>query len=367
MFIELHMIQNFAPSCLNRDDTNAPKDCDFGGHRRARISSQCIKRSIRRYFKENVVALGLAGLLGQRTKLLGAQLVERLGARGKDREEAQRVVQAVMEATGVKADEESKTSVLLFVGPDEIDRVVERILDKWAELVKATKDASAKKPKEKKVPPVDLKDVLREGTRAVDVALFGRMVAELRDLNVDAACQVAHAISTNRVEMEMDFYTAVDDLQPKEEAGAGMMGIVEFNSSCFYRYAVLDTEQLAKNLGDDRELVKSAALAFVRAAIHAIPTGKQNSMAAHNLPTYVRLVVRDAGQPRSLANAFLAPARPTEDKDLSQVSIEKLEKHNEHLDQMYGKAGVKLDRRSSIYGGDTDVQGLIKSMAEVLR
>jgi len=363
MFIELHLIQNFAPSCLNRDDTNTPKDCEFGGYRRARVSSQCLKRSVRKYFKEKAADLGIEGLLAQRTKLLASQLTERLADKGKDRAEAETVVRAVIEAAGVKTDDAGKTSVLLFVGPDEFERLTSRILDKWDDL--ATAVGSAKKSK--KGLPVDLTDVLSKSTHAVDVALFGRMVAELKDLNVDAACQVAHAISTHRVDMEMDFYTAVDDLQPREETGAGMMGIIEFNSSCFYRYAVLDTCQLTKNLGDDAELARKAAQAFVEAAIHAIPTGKQNSMAAQNPPVYVRLISRE-GAPRSLANAFIAPVRPGNEKDLALASIEALEKHAADLDRMYGPGGVKCDEAASTYEGHGDkaVQDLVAAVGEVM-
>ncbi|MBE3098806.1 MAG: type I-E CRISPR-associated protein Cas7/Cse4/CasC [Planctomycetes bacterium] len=364
MFIELHIIQNFVPSCLNRDDTNAPKDCEFGGYRRARISSQCIKRSIRRYFGENAEGLGVAGLLGQRTKLLASQLVDRLVAQGKDRDKALKVVSSVIEAAGLKTDEAAKTSVLLFLGPDEMDRAAGLILKKWNELAAA--QPSGHKAKEKAPPPVNLSDVLREGTRAVDVALFGRMVAELPEARiVNAACQVAHAISTHRVDMDMDFFTAVDDLQPREESGAGMMGVIEFNSSCFYRYALLDTRQLADNLGSDRALARTAALAFVQAAVHAIPTGRQNSMAAQNPPLYVRLIARDGGSPRNLANAFLAPVRPSEAKDLGQASIEKLEKHLADLKRMYGDAGAKLDRTASIYG-EGSIDGLVAALKEAL-
>ncbi len=361
MFVELHLIQNFAPSCLNRDDTNSPKDCEFGGYRRARVSSQCLKRSVRLYFNEKAADLGIEGLLAKRTKLLSKQLTDTLAQKGKDREEAEKVIRAVIGGTGVKTDDAGKTSVLLFVGPDEFERLVSRVLDNWDDLV------AASGKKSKKGLPVDLTDVLAEGTQAVDVALFGRMIAELKDLNVDAACQVAHAISTHRVDMEMDFYTAVDDLQPREETGAGMMGIIEFNSSCFYRYAVLDTCQLTENLGGDADLARKAAQAFVEAAIHAIPTGKQNSMAAQNLPVYACLVVRD-GAPRSLANAFLAPARPAGDKDLALVSIEALEKHAADLDRMYGADGVKAEVAASTYDGhgDKTVQDLVAAVGEVM-
>src|SRR5690606_17698699 len=149
---------------------------------------------------------------------------------------------------------------------------------------------------------------LLEGSRgAADLALFGRMIADKADWNVEASCQVAHAISTNRVQMDFDFFTAVDDFKPRDTAGSDMMGTIQFNSSCFYRYAVLDVGALRANLdqgeGGDALLEKSIG-AFLRAFVSAIPTGKQNGMAAHNFPSYALALVRDAGQPISLANAF---------------------------------------------------------------
>nr|WP_240030536.1 type I-E CRISPR-associated protein Cas7/Cse4/CasC [Thermus scotoductus] len=80
----------------------------------------------------------------------------------------------------------------------------------------------------------------------MDLALFGRMLADRPELGVDAAAQVAHALSTHKVDREFDFYTAVDDLNPKEETGAGMMGDVEFYSATLYRYALVDLEKFPK-------------------------------------------------------------------------------------------------------------------------
>src|SRR5262249_9519011 len=154
-----------------------------------------------------------------------------------------------------------------------------------------------------------------------DLALFGRMIADNPDWNVDAACQVAHAISTNRVNVEFDFYTAVDDFRPRDSAGSDMMGTVPFQSSCFYRYASLDVDALRKNLGgtDTAEataLARSTVDAFLRALALAIPTGKQNSMAAQNRPSYLLAVVRKAGTPCSLANAFVKPIHATSERNL---------------------------------------------------
>jgi len=188
------------------------------------------------------------------------------------------------------------------------------------------------------VPVSDLREKL-DGGKAADLALFGRMIADLPERNVEAACQVAHALPTNRVSMEFDFYTAVDDLRPEDTAGADMLGTVEFNSACFYRYANVDFDALTKNL-DDAELARRALWAFLRASITAVPTGKQNSMAAHNPPSFVLAVVRDGG-PWNLANAFLTPVQARQGGDLVQESIGRLDAYWGRLTAMYGLGGVR--------------------------
>ncbi|HCA48234.1 MAG TPA: type I-E CRISPR-associated protein Cas7/Cse4/CasC [Armatimonadetes bacterium] len=338
MWIELHILQNFAPSCLNRDDTNSPKDCVFGGYRRARISSQCIKRATRTHpaFQEAVTSG-----VGVRTKRLVDPLVADLTERGHDEDAAHTVATAVVNALigKMKGDQ---TSVLVYLGEDEIARVVALIEDRWEEASEAAAKAEGDKT------PKALQDLAKEiakeftpATDAADVALFGRMVAEATNWNIDAACQVAHAISTHRAEMEMDFYTAVDDLNPGEETGAGMMGTVEFNSSCFYRYALIDLDQLTKNLGGDVELARAAVDGFLRASVAAIPTGKQNSMAAQNPPSLLFAVVKDKStMPWSLANAFEVPVDVGRNGRLVDRSAEALARYWERLCAVYGGDGV---------------------------
>lgn len=366
MLIEFHIIQNFAPSCLNRDDTNTPKDCTFGGYRRARISSQCLKRTIRREagFRE-----ALEGRLGVRTKGLIGEVARRLAQNGKDEAEARRVVEQVVTAAEYKV-EDGNTSVLLYLSEAEISRVAEVVAEHYDAIVaglaavpsspvpieEGTKAKKSKKERAKGAQgsvPVECVSAVKElgaTTEAADIALFGRMIAENKGMNIDAACQVAHAISTHEAAIEMDFFTAVDDLQPKEDTGAGMMGSIEFNSACFYRYAVVHLEQLTENLGGKRDIAREAVLAFAKAAVAAIPSGKQNSMAAHNPPSYVRVRVRDGGTPWSLANAFSRPIRVgREADDLAEKSVQCMEDFDRRLGEMYGTQTVKLDLASSIF------------------
>ena len=348
MFVELHILQNFAPSNLNRDDTNAPKDCEFGGFRRARISSQCLKRSIRSEFSRS--ELIPAENLAKRTRKLVDELTTQLVTEARPEAQVRAIVEFAVNGSGL-ATKEGRTEYLLFLSTESIRRFAELISQHWDELAAVAGDGSepadpkAKKEKKKAKAeaPESLRTALRtllDGTRAADLALFGRMLADLPSDNVTAASQVAHAISTNKVEMEFDFFTAVDDLQATGETGAGMMGTVEFNSSCFYRYLNVDVGQLTTNLGDDAELATQTVAAFIRAAVLAVPTGKQNSMAAQNPPSFVMAVVRSNGL-WSLANAFVKPVWPKKDEDLVSASIGRLDAYWQQLADNYGAGAVQ--------------------------
>ncbi|EWC39879.1 type I-E CRISPR-associated protein Cas7/Cse4/CasC [Pseudomonas stutzeri] len=331
LFLEFHLIQNFAPSNLNRDDTGAPKDAIFGGQRRARVSSQCFKRAVR-------LAASQHDLLpeanrGVRTKKLKALLLERLTER--DSEQAEAKIEVALAAAGLKLKDNGKTEYLLFLGEGEITAFARLIEQHWDELPagsdkKSKKDAKAGLPAE----IVRKAKALLDGGKAVDVALFGRMLADLPAVNQDAACQVAHAISTHRVEREFDYFTAVDDKGDEDETGAGMIGQVEFNSATLYRYAVLDVHKLLGNLQQDRELALSAVEAFTRALVLAIPSGKQNSFAAHNAPEFIGVCVRHA-TPLSLANAFEKPVTPRRDRALTEQSVERMAGYEAKLAAVY--------------------------------
>ena len=240
LFIEFHLIQNFAPSNLNRDDTGAPKDAIFGGQRRARVSSQCFKRAIRLKAAESGNIPTEFGSV--RTKKLKELLTLRLADLGHAEAGAQ--IDTALAAAGLKVKEDGKTEYLLFLGQGEIERFADLIHRHWDVLGTAPAGDAKKTKKEAKAsaPPEVVKEAknLLNGQKAVDVAMFGRMLADLPGVNQHAACQVAHAISTHRVEREFDYFTAVDDKGDIDETGAGMIGQVEFNSATFYRYAVID-------------------------------------------------------------------------------------------------------------------------------
>lgn len=378
MKVELHLIQNFSPASLNRDDTNSPKDCEFGGHRRARISSQALKRAIRMAFSKQ--ALLPPEVLSTRTRKLFDLVARTLADDGHDESEARNVAVTALRAAGLDVSAEGRTEYLLFMGRSALDEIAALCSDHWDDLSELSDRISAalenlqegrgarrgQSPKEvatrmaRDGAPSGVRDrVLQalQGKRSADLALFGRMLADLPEHNVDGACQVAHAISTNRVSMETDFYTAVDDEQAEGEPAAGMMGIIGYNSSCFYRYSVVDMEQLSQNLGGDSDLARRAVEAFIRASVMAIPAGRQNSSAAFNPPDAILAVVRESGIPVSLANAFADPIQPGRGESLIRRSVEAADRYWGKTAAVYGESDVAA-RPFCLVSDEANVQAL---------
>ncbi|WP_098755675.1 type I-E CRISPR-associated protein Cas7/Cse4/CasC, partial [Nocardia farcinica] len=269
LFIDVHILQTVPPSNVNRDDTGSPKTAVYGGVRRARVSSQAWKRATRTEFRSLVDPASL----GVRTKRVVELIAERIGEIDHDSEELRepdnRVAAAVqvLKGAGIVLEKPKKrkdevvdpveqSKYLLFLSANQIDRLAQLAI---AAAKGATLDKSAAK-------------AAANGADSIDVALFGRMVADSTDLNVDAAAQVAHAISVHGVNNEFDYYTAVDDRSPEDNAGAGMIGVVEFNSSTLYRYATLDLGMLEKNLGS-AEATVLAVEAFAKAFVRSMPSG----------------------------------------------------------------------------------------------
>jgi len=356
MILELHVIQNVAPSNLNRDDTGAPKDAIFGGYRRARVSSQSWKRAIRNSFaSDNLLPKDQIAI---RTKRLMERMQKDLKSEERSAADAIRVAEALLQGLEIArdsktTDEEPLTQYLLYLGETEVTRLVELANENWDVLLAAigTEGKKAKKDAKKNIPPevqAAASQVL-DGGKAADLALFGRMLADLPERNIDGAAQVAHAISTHAVEMEFDFYTAVDDLNEREDTGAGMMGTVEFNSATFYRYTNVDVGQLLRNLGGDQDIATATIRAYAQAFLTSIPTGKQNSFAAQNLPSFAVAVIRETGR-WSLANAFVNPVsnldQSEEDKELRRISdlvgnsIKELVRYWKRLTAQYGDEGI---------------------------
>lgn len=365
LFVEFHVLASHVPSNLNRDDLGTPKTAMFGGERRLRISSQCLKRTWRtsQYFRGELAETEL----GVRTLRLPDLVFERLGPDYDDR--ARKGLEELFKAIGKKGgsgagkggedddgeeNEEAssgstdgddvatsgviKTAHLLFLSRQEIDEIVAFARTKATELSRVVKESKKKVTVDsdalKKV-RADLQKHLAEtcSRNAVDVGLFGRFVTSDEIATVDAALQVAHAIGTQKIDLEYDYFTAVDDLS--NETGAGHLGETEFAASVFYKYAVCNVPQLVGNLAGDVTLAARGLKALAQAMARAVPIGKKNSTAPHNPADYVEVIVRrDA--PVSLANAFLRPVRPQGDKDVMDVSIERLRQQARKYDAAYG-------------------------------
>jgi CRISPR system Cascade subunit CasC len=227
--------------------------------------------------------------------------------------------------------------VLVYYSPEEIDLLSQPVMESevWQTILQELSQGAS--PTVAKI-VTDIAGNTKKRATAPDIALFGRMLADRPETNVDAACQVAHAISTHRVSMDIDFFTAVDDLQPGGETGAGMMGVTGFNSATFYRYARLDWDQLVKNLYGQTDTARQGVEGFLRAAVDAIPTGKQNSFAAHNPPSFLLGVARPRGMGWSLANAFERPVSGGM-SGLVGPSVEALDAYWGRLAQVYGFEG----------------------------
>lgn len=335
MLIQIHILQNYAPANLNRDDSGSPKSAVFGGHQRARISSQCLKRNIRRS-STFVEAFAGEGLLASRTRRLPLLIDEALKAMDVDDTARQAIVarapeigqESTKRERATVDPEKAETRQLIFIGSGEAQEIAAKLLAKYKEA--GPKNWSALKIEE------ITKDLGGRLPRSVDIAMFGRMTTSAAFEDVQAAVQVAHALSTNRVVTEYDYYTAVDDLKPRsEDAGAGMIGDVEFNSSTFYKYINAHWEQLVENLGDDREAAARAVMALVEAAAFAQPSGKQNSFAAQNLPDFVMVEISQRNIPISYANAFLQPVDGF-GGSLMQKSIARLDEYAGQLRAAYG-------------------------------
>ncbi|MEU9271942.1 type I-E CRISPR-associated protein Cas7/Cse4/CasC [Streptomyces sp. NPDC048251] len=346
IFLDVHALQTVPPSNLNRDDTGAPKTAVYGGVPRARVSSQAWKRATRTYFADE--HLLDPSELGVRTKKVVEVLAQRITAldetlRG---QKALTLADETIKATGLKtevpkrkadaAKESGETPApeakyLVFLSARQLQGLARLAVDGEADITAFFKDKSNK----------DKARQTADSRHSVDVALFGRMVADAADFNVDAAVQVAHAISVHRVEIESDYYTAVDDENTDEETGAGMIGTVDFNSATLYRYAALGVHQLAANLGQGlredeprTDPVRRAVEAFIHGFAASLPTGKINTFGHHTLPDAIVVKLRTT-RPISFAAAFEDPIRGDQGGHVREAS-DRLAAYVPDIERAYG-------------------------------
>lgn len=377
-FVELHALRSYPPSNLNRDDLGTPKTAVFGGFRRLRISSQCLKRTwrmsekFRGAFAEDQLGIRTSHLPEEVLKAIPGldaavreglvTLLSSLGRKSAKAEKSEDPDDAddgdvdggdaapVGAAASVVAAGEARTAHLLFLSRQEIEAVVSFAQGNQERLAKVFKVAGKKKQVDadqvKKLRE-DLRKHLEKQTskNAIDVGLFGRFVTSDEFDTVEGALQVAHALGTQKVEVEYDYFTAVDDLG--ETTGAGHLGESEFASSVLYLYACCDLAQLEENLGargakartpDDhsRELARRSLPALVRAMAEATPIGKKTGTAPHTPAEYIEVVVR-RGAPLSYANAFLKPIDAKRDGDVMHSSIASLVEHRTKIETAYGR------------------------------
>ncbi|MBE0417728.1 MAG: type I-E CRISPR-associated protein Cas7/Cse4/CasC [Coriobacteriia bacterium] len=359
--VDIHVLQTVPPSNLNRDDTGSPKTATYGGVRRARVSSQAWKRAIRTAF-----ASGLGqSELGVRTKRVVEVLAERIRDRAPElADRAEELAKATVNVAGIKTTASSKgnaeeSSYLVFLSSRQYDNLAA------AAVIAADQvDVNAA------LKAQDVK-TLANRDHSVDVALFGRMVADISDINVDAAVQVAHAISVHGVENEYDYFTAVDDRkQESDETGAGMIGTVEFNSATLYRYGTLDVDALMTSLGD-ATATRRAAEAFVRAFVTSMPTGKMNTFANRTLPDAVVVQLRDT-QSVNFVGAFEEPVVADSTSGRVPLASKKLAGYATQIEDKYAqrplaswvvRVGDATDALSAL-GSDVSLPELIENVGD---
>lgn len=330
--IELHILQSFPVSCLNRDDMGTPKNAVFGGCKRARISSQCLKRAQRMLFREYLPEFAK----GERTKLLASAFCKLIQGREDAVSLPDDLHIVLSEAWGKSeskkkdADGMPKATTLTYLSPAEMVAMIDAAVELLKDTPKAT-SAEIQKVAKKAVKGALVKD-------AADIALYGRMVADDASLNLEGSAMFSHAISTHKAEPELDFYAAVDDLQPLEEAGAGMTGMLEFSSACYYRYVAVNVDLLQEHLhGLTKEQIKNILAAFVKSTVLSVPSARKNSMNASTVPSYVLGLVR-TGHPLQLVNAFEKPVRPV--NGYAAPSIEELKKEYSKMKDVWGVTSI---------------------------
>jgi len=321
-FIQLHILTSYPPSNLNRDDLGRPKTAVMGGRNRLRVSSQSLKRAWR---VSDIFAEALNGHIGIRTKEMGIEIYKALTkegvAEGKAIDWAKQIVGVFgkcKKANKANPLEELEIEQLAHFSPEEKDAIFSLVNKLASGEIAPTQDDLA---------------LLMKKHSAVDIAMFGRMLASSPAYNTEAAVQVAHALSVHEVAVEDDYFTAVDDLNNGEDdMGAAHIGETEFAAGVFYLYVCINRDLLIENLGGDKELANKALTALIEAAAKVAPSGKQNSFASRAYASYI-MAEKGTQQPRSLSVAFL---KPISGEDIMKRAIAELESKRESMEKVYG-------------------------------
>jgi CRISPR system Cascade subunit CasC len=321
-----------------------PKSAMMGGANRLRVSSQSLKRAWR---TSPIFQQGLEGAVSTRTRRMASAARNEMLARGLDEAVANASAEAIGKALYGKVDpkEGYEAGQLAFVGPAE-QAAVDDLVKQVADTGEAVDEKTAQ-------------SLVMQAHRGADIALFGRMLAARPHFNVEAAVDVAHAITVHKAVAEDDFFTAVDDLQSRAEddaagAGAGFMGETGFGAGLYYLYLCINRRLLEDNLQGDTALADAAVRALVEAAAKVGPGGKRTSFGSH---AYAQVVMAEKGAklPRSLSSAFLKPVYGT---DMLPSAVSRLTETAEAMDRAYGKTA---DDRYTL-----DVVGGQGTLAELL-
>jgi CRISPR system Cascade subunit CasC len=356
--IAVHLLRSLPPSCWNRSFQGAPKTAVIGGVRRAYVSSQAQKRAWREHI--DVSGLLAEGDRALRTKQLPAAIASRV-ERILPAADPARILTAipkVLAAGGFKVGDDGRTEYLVFLPTRALDKLAELVAEHLDALAPVGASGGAGDEKGDKAEPKkgkkaaktearseipDLRAavmaVLEDVTRTSAIALSGRMIADERALHVEAAMQVAFAMSTHAVAGDFDDFVALDDVTREATGSSEMMGTIGFNSPCLYQYAAVDVRKLQETLGGERDYATKVLAAFLRAVVFAVPSGKQHTMAAHPPPS---LVVVDVGtNPYQLSNAFEDPIRrtPSAHGGVVTSSILALAHYAHALGKTYGAGG----------------------------
>lgn len=345
-FIQLHLLTAYAPANLNRDEAGRPKTAYMGGVERLRVSSQSLKRAWR---VSETFEDAMEGFIGKRTRRIGVDYVYRpMIAAGILEKTANGAAAKIAAQFGKLKNDKNAPSPEKNLEIEQIVHVSRHEIALIKQLVEML-IADKREPSDEEV------KLLRKEQRSVDMALFGRMLASSPEFNVEAACQVSHALGVSAVTVESDFFTAVDDLNDKEEdMGSGHMGEQGFASALFYTYVCISRDTLVENLGGNDELAKRAIRALTETALTVSPTGKQNSFASRAYASYALAEIGQK-QPRSLAAAFFQPVR---DADQIPAAILRLKQQRESFDRVYGNCADSYS--------ELNVQSSEGSLAELL-
>lgn len=320
-FLQLHFLTSYPPACLNRDDLNRPKTAVMGSVPRLRIASQSLKRAWR---TSEVFKSALSGHIGTRTKRMGIEVYKELVAGKVSVEDAKNWAKKIAEVFG-KLKAASRDNPLNDL---EIEQLAHFSTEEQSLIDVLTKTLI----RERREPTADELNLLRKKHKDADIALWGRMLASAPLFGKEAACEVGHAITVHKVAVEDDYFTAVDDLNKREEdAGSAHIGEQGFAAGLFYLYVCINRDLLIENLDGATTLPNDTIKALVEAAATVAPTGKQKSFASRAWASYI-LAEKGDRQPRSLSVAFL---KPVKGEDMLKDAIKQLEDTRRRLDGVY--------------------------------